>query len=145
MRATLNFKWHIPGLLATGGKTDTHEKLDWIILEGFSRIVVLEPIPNEIWQRIVKEGISLSININKKKTIRRSRMRPSLLPGGILHEEKVYIQCSTGAARSQGLARAFMEKRDLYIAKYLGGGPMISITATCGTICADIGLLKTTG
>ncbi len=34
MRATLNFKRHIPGLLATGGKTDTHEKLDWIISEG---------------------------------------------------------------------------------------------------------------
>ena len=119
MRATLNLKWHIPGLLATGGKTDTHEKLDWVISEGFSRIVVLEPIPTEIWERFVIEGNSLSLNIVKEEGDPPIKDEAEFIATGILHKEKVYIQCSTGAARSQGLARAFMEKCDLYIIKYL--------------------------
>ncbi len=120
MREPLNFKWHLPGLLATGGNTDTHEKLDWILSEGFSCIVVLEAVPDEIRQRFVRESISHSIHIVKEKDDPPVRKLAGFIAGGLLHDRKVYIQCSTGAARSQGLARAFVEQCDLHMANYLG-------------------------
>lgn len=120
MKALLNFMWHIPGLLATGGKTDTHEKLDWILSEGFSCIVVLEAVPDEIRQRLARESISHSIHIVNEKDDPPVKKLAWFIARGLLHDQKVYIQCSNGAVRSQGLVRAFAGQCELHMANYLG-------------------------
>jgi protein tyrosine phosphatase (PTP) superfamily phosphohydrolase (DUF442 family) len=56
--AVLNFHWHVPGEMATGGKPSRSEQLDWLREQGIRAIVSLEAIPETVVGEVRKAGLN---------------------------------------------------------------------------------------
>lgn len=54
-----NFVWHLPGLLATGGKPLSSYQVQWLKEQGFQVVVSLEAMPDSC-ARLIKGGVCLA-------------------------------------------------------------------------------------
>jgi len=116
----LNFEWHIPNLLATGGKPDTMPKLNWLINNGIENIVSLDPIPDLIHKAIFGQCGWMRVNREDAETNEDTRKDIARFIGGCLaFESPVFVHCSAGIKLSSGIVREFLLRKDQHIARYL--------------------------
>ncbi|HLB95827.1 MAG TPA: hypothetical protein VJK26_02920 [Patescibacteria group bacterium] len=61
-----NFRWYLPGLLATGDMPRLPGQLDWLIKQQFQAMVSLEPVPAEIFAEIDQSRLNYYLGTAEK-------------------------------------------------------------------------------
>lgn len=118
----LNFQWHIPNQLATGGKPDTDEKLDWLISRGFRCIVSLEGIPDSIESKLRSQCIGYSMIHCEEDEPMDPRSQKDVfefVAEHILRGDLVYVHCSAGIKRSPQFVREYLSQAQEALMDYL--------------------------
>lgn len=128
----LNFRWH-KGILATGGKPDTADKVNWLIGQGFGCVVSLESIPNNETSKKLYSELDYSTNYLSEEDVGALDSCKCLKDFGalgklrmfefiaqeILHDTPVYIHCSAGINRSRRVAEIFTYYQRLFTVHYI--------------------------
>lgn len=118
----LNFQWHIPDQLATGGKPDTDEKLDWLISQGFRCIVSLEAIPDSIRSKLMSQRISCSMTFCDEDEPMDPESQKHLfefIAEHILNGYPVYVHCSASIKRSPQFINEYLSQAQKALMDYL--------------------------
>lgn len=119
MRAPLNFEWHILDLLATGGKIDADEKLDYLLSQEFSCFIILEATPKGILKRIQEARVNCAIHPVEEDEDPPIEELSDFIASNVFDGRKTIITCSGGIKRSCQLARAFVANKEEYIVQYI--------------------------
>jgi len=118
MEAPWNLKWH-DELLATGGMINNLDRFAWLTENNISCVISLDEYPDFIGKKMSEAHMSQAFHLVTEVGEPPIEELSDFIAGHIVDERKVYIHCSAGASRSPKLARAFMAKKDFYIARYL--------------------------
>lgn len=111
----LNFHWHIPGRLATGGKPSRVAQVEWLKGEGIRAIVSLEAIPQAVSDKIREEEMNhLMLPVEEWREAVRDpetwgpffRFVYANLQSG----KPVFVHCSAGIRRSVSMVEEFLRR-----------------------------------
>lgn len=112
----LNFRWHVPCEISTGGKPSRVEQLHWLHEQGIRAIISLETVPDAVLAEIEKLGINhLLMPIQDYDDVlydpeewgRFSRFIHANVHSG----RPVFVHCSAGIRRSVRLVEQYLRTR----------------------------------
>lgn len=94
-----NFQWHIPGLLATGGKPYLPQHLTWLQDQGIKAIVSLDPIPDQTLRAITLAQIPwFGIDLDDYEE-RKNDFEIRLVPRVVIEEFYEFVQLNISLER----------------------------------------------
>lgn len=113
----VNFKWHIPGRLATGGKPSCVEQIEWLREQGIQAIVSLVLIPEAVVSKIESAGINyLSMPISDYDDVMYDPYAwgefSRFIHANIHSGKAVFVHCNAGYRRSVRLVEKYIVKRE---------------------------------
>lgn len=111
----INFRWHIPGQLATGGKPSAIEQLDWLQEQGIQAIVSLVHVSEKVEAEIKARGINhLSMPIPDYEDATYDPYVwgefSRFIYANIYSGKAVYVHCNAGVRRSVRLVERYIRK-----------------------------------
>jgi hypothetical protein len=109
----LNFRWHIPGMLATGGKPSRIEQLHWLCQQGIRAILSLELIPESVIAEIKVRGINhIYIPCFEYEDVAHDpeawNSFSRFIFANIQAGNPVFVHCSAGIRRSVRLVERYL-------------------------------------
>ena len=110
--AVINFRWQVPGQIATGGKPSCVEQVDWLREQGIGAVVSLVLVPDAVTEEFRRTGINhLSMPISDYEDVARDPYAwgqfSRFIHANIYCGRAVYIHCAAGVRRSVRLAERY--------------------------------------
>jgi len=109
----LNFKWHVPRVLATGGKPSRVEQLNWLRQQGIKAVLSLELIPDSIIAEIRASDMNhLYIPCPDYEDVAYDPEAwgsfSRFILANTLSGKPVFVHCSAGIRRSVRLVERYL-------------------------------------
>lgn len=112
----LNFRWHLPGRLASGGKPSRPAHVAWLVAAGFRAVVSLEAVPDAVSDaldagRIAHLPLADDASDDGLSPAQQEALR-AFIADHLARGDAVLVHCSAGIRRSVRACEEFLAYED---------------------------------